>query len=44
MRVGVYQNLPIFGQVAANVENTIRDLASVEADLVVLPELFNTGY
>lgn len=44
MRVGVYQNLPFFGQVDTNIENAIRDLSSVEADLIVLPELFNTGY
>lgn len=44
MRVGMYQNHPVFGQVELNVEQTVKDLSSVDADLLVLPELFNTGY
>jgi predicted amidohydrolase len=44
MRVGIYQNHPRFGQVESNIEQAIQDLKEVEADLVVLPELFNTGY
>jgi predicted amidohydrolase len=44
MRVGVYQNHPHFGEVAHNIEQTIQNLNGVEADLMVLPELFNTGY
>jgi len=44
MRIGVYQNHPEFGQTQANVEQAVHDLSSVKADLVVLPELFNTGY
>ncbi|MFH1351447.1 MAG: nitrilase-related carbon-nitrogen hydrolase [Pseudomonadota bacterium] len=44
MRVGVYQNYPLFGQVDKNVEHVIQGLDGVEADLIVLPELFNTGY
>ncbi|MFC1822664.1 nitrilase-related carbon-nitrogen hydrolase [Thermodesulfobacteriota bacterium] len=44
MRVGVYQNNPGFGEVEANVEKAIKDLDGAETDLMVLPELFNTGY
>ena len=44
MLVGVYQNHPEFGEIQTNVEKAIQDLSSVEADLIVLPELFNTGY
>ena len=44
MRVGIYQNCPVFGQVELNVEQTVKVLSSVDADLLVLPELFNTGY
>jgi predicted amidohydrolase len=44
MRVGVYQNRPVFGEVDLNVEKAVQDLSAIRADLVVLPELFNTGY
>lgn len=44
MRVGIYQNHPAFGEVRANVEKAVQDLSPVQADLIVLPELFNTGY
>jgi len=44
MIIGVYQNHPEFGETQANVEKAIQDLSSTKADLVVLPELFNTGY
>ncbi len=44
MRIGVYQNHPEFGETQANVAKAVQDLSSVDAQLVVLPELFNTGY
>jgi predicted amidohydrolase len=44
MRVGVYQNHPEFGETQANVAKAVLDLSSIDAQLVVLPELFNTGY
>jgi predicted amidohydrolase len=44
MRVGIYQNHPVFGQVEKNVEQAVQDLSQVDADLMVLPEFFNTGY
>ncbi len=44
MLVGAYQNHPVFGETQTNVEKAIQNLSSVKADLIVLPELFNTGY
>ena len=44
MRVAVVQTKPEFGEVEKNVHQAISMMESVEADLFVLPELFNTGY
>ncbi len=44
MRVGIYQNHPVFGHVDLNIEKATEALSGIVADLVVLPELFNTGY
>jgi len=44
MRVGVLQFDPIFGIVDYNLDLVERILDFEEADLVVLPEFFNTGY
>lgn len=44
MRIGIYQSHPRFGEVDYNIELAIEVLTGVEADLMVLPELFNTGY
>ena len=44
MRVGFYQNSPVFGEVQKNVEEAVKALAKIDADLVVLPELFSSGY
>lgn len=44
MRVAVVQTNPIFGEVQKNVGNALALMESVQADLYVLPELFNTGY
>jgi len=44
MKVGYIQNSPIFGEVEKNFSQ-INELSSgVNADLIVLPELFATGY
>jgi predicted amidohydrolase len=44
MKIGVYQNNPIFGKVDQNIEQAVQALTGLETDLMVLPELFNTGY
>jgi len=44
MRVGLYQNHPLFGATYRNVEDIIEALTPIHAELVVLPELFATGY
>ena len=44
MRVGFYQFSPGFGDVTGNLARAREALSRLEADLVVLPELFNTGY
>ena len=44
MRVGFYQFAPVFGDPAGNVAHVREALSDLEADLIVLPELFNTGY
>ena len=44
MKLGLYQSHPEFGQVERNVRQAVNDLKEVDADLMVLPELFNTGY
>jgi len=44
MKIGIYQNHPEFGEKEKNIEQAIDDLNNIEADLMVLPELFCTGY
>ncbi len=44
IRVGFIQNKPLFGEVRRNVERVVERLLRVDADIVVLPELFATGY
>jgi len=44
MRIAVVQTNPIFGEVSSNIRAALSLIESVEADLYVLPELFNTGY
>ncbi len=43
MRVGFIQNNPVFGEVASNLSK-VESLLTHKADLMVLPELFSTGY
>ncbi|HLB00444.1 MAG TPA: nitrilase-related carbon-nitrogen hydrolase [Bacteroidota bacterium] len=43
-RIAIVQTNPEFGNVAFNVDQAVGLISSVEADLYVLPELFNTGY
>jgi predicted amidohydrolase len=44
MRVGFFQFAPVFGDVQANVDYVAQRLSGVQADLIVLPELFTSGY
>ena len=44
MRVGFYQCDPQFGEVAKNLDVVTARLELAEADLIVLPELFASGY
>ncbi|MFX0094313.1 MAG: nitrilase-related carbon-nitrogen hydrolase [Candidatus Hodarchaeota archaeon] len=44
MRVGFVQNAPKFGEKEENFQHIERLLQSTRADLIVLPELFATGY
>ena len=43
MKIGFIQNSPKFGEVEGNVRLALRNIKRLEADLIVLPELFNTG-
>ena len=44
MKIGFVQNEPRFGEVEHNLDRLSTLLANHSADLIVLPELFNTGY
>jgi predicted amidohydrolase len=44
IRVAFVQGRPRFGRVAENLEKGLALAATVEADLVVIPELWSTGY
>lgn len=44
MKVGYYQFAPEFGRIEKNVEKALGAVKKLHADLVVLPELFSTGY
>ncbi|MFI5303338.1 MAG: nitrilase-related carbon-nitrogen hydrolase [Nitrospiria bacterium] len=44
LKIGFIQTQPQFGEKKANVDLAIESLSSADADLIVLPELFNSGY
>ncbi|MBI5327752.1 MAG: acyltransferase [Deltaproteobacteria bacterium] len=44
MRVAFLQTSPVFGKIKENVEKAAAKLKTLDASLVVLPELFSTGY
>jgi len=44
LKIGFFQFSPRLGRKDENLERTIDAIRGAEADLLVLPELFNTGY
>lgn len=44
MRVGYFQFDPVFGEVKRNLDTVGTRLSRIECELMVLPELFATGY
>ncbi|MBN1904819.1 MAG: acyltransferase [Deltaproteobacteria bacterium] len=44
MLTGIYQNNPRFGEITKNLEQAIKTMEGIKVDLMVLPELFATGY
>ena len=44
MRAGFIQFSPQFGKVDTNIDKALAMLEKADAELIVLPELFNTGY
>jgi predicted amidohydrolase len=44
MRVGFVQFEPVFGEKQKNLDKVENIISGADADLLVLPELFNTGY
>ena len=44
LKIAYAQTYPKFGEVKVNVEESLELIRRVDADLIVLPELFNTGY
>lgn len=44
MKIGFVQFSPVFGEKEKNLKQVKNLLKDVSADLIVLPELFNTGY
>ncbi len=44
MNIGYVQTSPVFGQVERNLSRALEQLEQAPGDLLVLPELFSTGY
>ncbi len=44
MRVALYQNDPVFGEIEKNVTTALEAVKNENFDVLVLPELFATGY
>ncbi|MEK6759973.1 MAG: nitrilase-related carbon-nitrogen hydrolase [Deltaproteobacteria bacterium] len=44
MKVACIQTSPVFGAIKKNVDDAVKKISRIDADLVVLPELFSTGY
>src|SRR5512137_1497165 len=44
MKIGYVQMNPVFGEIEKNLDRADALIEGANADLLVLPELFNTGY
>ncbi len=44
MKVGFLQTSPVFGKKDENIDTALAKINQLDTDLVVLPELFSTGY
>ena len=44
LRIGFIQHNPVFGEIESNLSKVESLLPCDKTDLMVLPELFNTGY
>lgn len=44
IKVGFVQMNPVFGEKGKNIEQSLSTIEKLNAKLIVLPELFNTGY
>src|SRR5690349_19180633 len=44
VKVGFYQFNPAFGEITRNLDHVLNRLSHVQCDLMVLPELFASGY
>jgi predicted amidohydrolase len=44
VRIGFVQTKPVFGKKKENLDNAVAMIEEIDADLLVLPELFSTGY
>lgn len=44
MKLAIVQTNPVFGEIKQNIDSAISLMESENAELYVLPELFNTGY
>ena len=44
LKIGFIQTSPVFGKVERNIDQTVHQINKIDAGLIVLPELFNTGY
>jgi predicted amidohydrolase len=44
VKVALYQNYPIFGEIEKNLDDVIEAVSGEEFDILVLPELFAAGY
>jgi predicted amidohydrolase len=44
MKTAFIQLNPVFGEIEGNIEKAVTLIERTDADIIVLPELFNTGY